>query len=320
VSATTALRFDGKVALVTGAGSGLGKTYALALAARGASVVVNDLGGDTSGANGSSRPAIQTVEEIRVAGGTAVADFGDVTSPDAASHMVETARREFGGLDVLINNAGTLDTAPLVDATEAHIQRTVATHLLGAMFVAQAALPVMLEQGRGRIVSTSSGAVFGSREGTSYQAAKAGIVGLTRSLAVAGAGTDVRANAVLPTAYTRMTSSIADEGFRQFMESRFAPERVASAVLLLSHESFPYSGECFLAGGGRLARMFLGVTQGYVTDDPSPEDFAAHLDQVMDTADATVPGSRIEEFQSYLPRLGYGQDLGNLIAPARGQS
>jgi hypothetical protein len=123
----------------------------------------------------------------------------------------------------------------------------------------------------------------------------------------------VAANAVLPTAFTRMTNTIPPGAFHDFMESRFTPERVAAAVLLLAHESFPYSGECFLAGGGRMARMFLGVTEGYVGDDPAPEDFRDQLKEIMATDGFIVPANRIAEFESYLPRLGFGTDLGRLV-------
>ena len=176
---------------------------------------------------------------------------------------MECALGTFGRLDILVNNAGVLDMAPLLEASDEHIDRTLATHLRGAFSVTRPALRLMLEQGYGRIVNTSSGAVLGSPVGVAYQSAKAGIIGFTRAVALLGKDSNVKANAVLPTAFTRMTDSIPDPAFRAFMEERFVPERVAGAVALMCHETFAPSGECFLAGGGRMARLFLAVTPGY---------------------------------------------------------
>jgi NAD(P)-dependent dehydrogenase (short-subunit alcohol dehydrogenase family) len=211
----------------------------------------------------------------------------------------------FGRVDILVNNAGVLDVAPLLDASDDHIDRTLATHLRGSFSVTRPALRLMLEQGYGRIVNTSSGAVLGSPSGVAYQSAKAGIIAFTRAVALLGKDSNVKANAVLPTAFTRMTDSIPDVAFRAFMEERFVPERVAAAVALMSHESFEPSGECFLAGGGRMARLFLGVTPGYISENGTAEDFAEHLDDVMNSANYIVPADRGEEFASYLPRLGF---------------
>jgi NAD(P)-dependent dehydrogenase (short-subunit alcohol dehydrogenase family) len=310
---TDKMRFDGQVAVVTGGGNGIGRSHALALAARGAAVVVNDLGGDMTGAGASARPAQAVADEITAAGGRAVPNFDDITAPGAGERVVATALDAFGRLDVLVNNAGVLDNAEFLSCPDDVIRRVIDTHLLGTMAVTRAALKPLLEQGYGRIVCTSSGAVFGSPAGLAYQSAKSGIIAFTRAVAQIGAGRGVAANAVLPTAFTRMTSTIPDGPFLDFMESRFTPERVAAAVLLLAHESFPYSGECFLAGGGRMARLFLGVTEGYAADDPAPEDFRDQLKDIMATDGFIVPASRVEEFESYLPRLGFGSDLGQLV-------
>jgi NAD(P)-dependent dehydrogenase (short-subunit alcohol dehydrogenase family) len=308
------LRFDGRVAIVTGAGNGLGREYALSFAARGAAVVVNDIGLELEGSATSARPAAAVVEEIEAAGGRAVASFDDVTKSHGGKAMVDTAIDAFGRVDILVNNAGVLDTAEFLALTDAAIDRVIGTHLIGAFNVTRPALKAMIQNGYGRVVSTSSGAVFGNKDGVAYQAAKSGLIAFTRAVAQVGAPHGISSNAILPTAFTRMTSSIPDVGFRNFMETRFTPGRVAAGLLLLAHEKFEVSGECFLVGGGRMARLFLGVTEGYVTDGPSPEDYLEHLDQIMSTEGFQVPENRLAEFESYLPKLGFGASIsGGLV-------
>lgn len=303
------LRLDGRVAIVTGAGGGVGRAHALALAARGAQVVVNDLGITLGGSEPSAAVAQAVVDEIAAAGGQATADAHSVAEPDAARAIVQTALDTYGRVDVLVNNAGVLDDQLLADVDDAYVDRVLSTHLLGAVTLCRAVWAPMTAQGHGRIVNTSSGAVFGSAGGTVYQTAKAGLIGLTRSLALAGADTGIRVNAIMPTAYTRMTATVPDETFRSFMERTFGPERVAAFALVLASDEVPVSGECFLVGGGRIARAFLGVTEGYISADPSPEDFAAHLEAVMDTTGMFVPVDRASEFNSYLGDLGFGAGL-----------
>ena len=305
---TAPMRFDDRVAIVTGGGNGLGRAHCLELAARGASVVVNDLGGDVSGQGASASPAQRVVDEITAAGGVAVANGDSVITPEGGRAIVQTALDAFGRVDVLVNNAGILDTDDLLQSSDEHIDLTIATHLRGAFSVTRPALSLMLDQGYGRIVNTSSGAVLGSPAGLAYQSAKSGLIAFTRAVALIGKDRGVLANAVLPTAYTRMTDTIPDEAFRSFMESRFSPDRVAATVALLAHESFPHSGELFLSGAGRMARLFLGVTQGYIAEDPTAEDFAEHLDEIMELDGFGVPPDRGSEFASYLPRLGFAFD------------
>jgi NAD(P)-dependent dehydrogenase (short-subunit alcohol dehydrogenase family) len=299
------LTFEGRVALVTGAGRGLGRAHALELGRRGAKVVVNDLGGGVEGLGESLTPARDVANEIIAAGGQAIGNGDSVVTPEGGEAIVEAVLEAFGRLDILVNNAGVLDMAPLLEASDDHIDRTLATHLRGAFSVTRPALRFMLEQGYGRIVNTSSGAVLGSPVGIAYQSAKAGIIGFTRAIALLGKDSNVKANAVLPTAFTRMTDTIPDLAFRAFMEERFVPERVAGAVALMCHESFGPNGECFLAGGGRMARLFLGVTPGFISEEGSAEDFADHLGDVMNADGFIVPADRGEEFASYLPRLGF---------------
>ena len=258
-----------------------------------------------TGLGKSSGPADAVAAEINAAGGEAAANGDSVITPEGGRNIVAAAIEAFGRVDVLVNNAGVLDTADLLQSSDDHIDRTLDTHLRGAFSVTRPALERMLEQGYGRIVNTSSGAVLGSPAGLAYQSAKSGLIAFTRALALVGKDRGVRCNAILPTAYTRMTDSIPDPGFRAFMASKFTPERVAAVVALLAHESFPHSGELFLSGAGRLSRLFLGVTPGYFGQDPTAEEFAAHLDEVMATEGFSVPADRAAEFASYLPQLGF---------------
>jgi NAD(P)-dependent dehydrogenase (short-subunit alcohol dehydrogenase family) len=267
--------------------------------------VVNDLGGGVDGSGASADLGASVVLEIEQLGGTAVANASSVIPPDGGQEIVQTALDRFGRLDILVNNAGVLDTEGFLDASDEHIDRTLDTHIRGVFSVTRPALCIMLEQGYGRIVNTASGAVLGSPVGLAYQAGKSAMIAFTRALALIGADHDVRANAILPTAFTRMTDTIPDEGFRRFMEDRFRPESVAPVVAALAHESVSLSGECLLAGGGRIARLFLGVTDGVISDELTAEEAATALDRVMDTKDFTIPADRAAEFASYLPRLGF---------------
>ena len=317
------IRLDGRVAIVTGAGRGLGRSHALALAARGAAVVVNDLGTSPGGAARLDSPADGVVAEIEAAGGTAVADDHSVAEPDGAATIVDAALERFGRVDILVNNAGITDETPLADSDPAAVGLVLDTHLLGTINMVRSAWSPLADSGGGRIVNTSSGAVFGSVAGTAYQAAKAGVIAVTRSAALAGEGVGVKVNAILPTAYTRLLASIPDDSFRQFMEDRFPPERASELVVVLASDACPISGESLLVGGGRLARLALAVTEGYISDNPSPEDYLAHLDQVLDESRMFVPKDRAGEFTSYLGRLGFAGaddlDSGALSSGPRAQ-
>jgi NAD(P)-dependent dehydrogenase (short-subunit alcohol dehydrogenase family) len=300
-----ALEFEGKVALVTGAGGGLGRAHALALAERGVSVVINDLGTSVTGEGHAVSTADGVVEEITNRGGIAVSNADSVSDVTGCNRMVASALEVFGRLDIVVNNAGILDEAPLAQTTSDHVRRVIDTHLIGTMNVIRASWKELAESGAGRIVNTSSGAVFGSVAGTAYQAAKAGIVAVTKSMAIAGESVGIKVNAILPTAYTRMTASIPEESFREFMRETFGPERVAELVVVLAHESCPVSGECVLAGGGRIARLALAVTEGYISDIATAEDYRTHLDEALDSQAMFVPKDRADEFASYLGKLGY---------------
>jgi NAD(P)-dependent dehydrogenase (short-subunit alcohol dehydrogenase family) len=268
------LRFDGKVALVTGAARGLGRAHALLLARRGARVVVNDIGDPAA-----------VVREITQAGGEAVANGDDVSSPASARAMAELALDRWGSLDVLVNNAG-IGAGSLNDPEVT--ERVLGVHLTGTINLLRVALPVMRQRGYGRIVNTSSGSVFGIPGTGDYAAGKGGVLAYTRVLASELKATpelDVKINAIMPVAQTPLMPVVPDEEFAAMMDAVFAPRKVSPLVALLSHEKCPCSGEAIVVGGGRAARVLMLTTAGYVDEDPTPEGYLAHFDEVMAGAD-----------------------------------
>ena len=300
MSAAT-LDFGGRVALVTGAGAGLGRAHALLLAARGAAVVVNDLGTAVDGRGSSSSAAEAVVDEIRAAGGIAVADHHSVADPRGAEAMVRTARDEFERLDIVVNNAGILRDATIANATPESVDAVLDVHLKGAFNVVRSAWPLMKAQQHGRIVNTSSNSgLLGNFGQSSYGAAKMGLVGLTRVLALEGAKHGITANAVAPMARTRMTEGLVSEEV-----DRLAPELVSPVVAWLAHDSCSVTGETLSAGGGQVARFFVGLTRGW---SPGPrgltvEDVAAHIDEIRDLEGFWVPSAGVEQIQALLGDL-----------------
>jgi NAD(P)-dependent dehydrogenase (short-subunit alcohol dehydrogenase family) len=299
------LRFDNKVAIITGGGNGVGRAHALMFASRGARVVVNDIGVGVDGNGASAVVAQRVVDEINARGGEAIASLDSVADEQSAAQILQSALDAWGRVDILVNNAGVLDTSELTATNQTRDERVLGTHLQGTINVTRAVWDTMVAQGGGTVVSTSSAAIFGSPVGLAYQSAKGGVLAFTRGLATAGRPHSIRVNAVLPTAFTRMTDSIPDPSFNDFMRDTFTPERIAAFVGALAHDSCGVTGEAFLVGGGRVARLVLGVTQGVVLDDPTPESFREHFDSVMANEGVVFPKDRIEEFQSYLGRLGF---------------
>lgn len=255
------LRFEGRVAVVTGAGRGLGRAYAHMLARRGAQVVVNDLGTSVAGTGRDPGTAREVVDEIEGEGGVAVANGEDVSTEAGADSIVATAIDAFGRLDVLINNAGIVAYRRFEDVKIDEFIRHVDVHLVGSFNLSRSAWGHMVRQRYGRIVMTVSSAIFGRPDLVPYASAKAGVVGLGRSLAVAGADNGIRVNMVSPFASTRMwpgSTSLPDaEGKEEWL-----PEQVAQLVAFLAHEECPANGEIYRAAAGRVSRVFLAETTG----------------------------------------------------------
>ncbi|MBB4660643.1 SDR family NAD(P)-dependent oxidoreductase [Conexibacter arvalis] len=292
------VRFDGRVALVTGAGRGIGREHALELAARGAAVVVNDLGGGADGSGADAEPAHEVAAAIRAAGGRAIANLDSVATPEGAAAIVAAAVSAFGRLDMVVNNAGiTLGDWPTM----------VDVHLSGTFYVCRAAWPLMVAQGGGRIVNTTSAAgLFGltvdgphGLDFFAYGAAKMGIVGLTRGLAIEGRPHGIRVNAISPVAHSRLTAWYPDPRVVAWMERHFPAAKVAPAVAALLHDDCPLSGETFSVGGGRIARVFVGETPGVSDVEPTAERVLAQLDDVTDTEGFFVPVDTADEMRAY---------------------
>jgi NAD(P)-dependent dehydrogenase (short-subunit alcohol dehydrogenase family) len=285
------LGFDERVAIVTGAGGGLGRRYALDLAARGARVLVNDVGCAPTGDDASAAPAQAVVDEIRAAGGVAIAEATDVGAAGAGEAIVGACLEAWGRVDAVINNAGIVRPGPLASVGRAAYEAVLATHLHGSIAVAAAAWPHMAAAGFGRIVNTSSSSVFGTDHVSTYVVAKSAMIGLTTSMACEGAGVGIKVNAIMPTAMTRLTAAIPNDELRAVLDERFQPETVSPLVLLLAHADAPCSGAVFAAGGGHFARVALAVGPGLVTADLTPEAVRDAFDTVQDLAGCAFPAA-----------------------------
>ncbi len=291
------LGFDGKVAIITGAGGGLGRQHALLLASRGALVVVNDLGGAVDGSGSDTSAAQRVVEEIRGAGGEAVADTNSVATPEGGEAIVQTALDAFGRVDIVINNAGILRDKAFHNMDASLLDPVIDVHLKGAFNVTRPAWIRMREQGYGRVISTSSAAgVFGNFGQANYGAAKMGLVGFTRVLAVEGAKYGIKANAIAPLALTRMTEDIMGA-----LGEKLDPALVSPLVTYLAHESCEPTGRLFSVGGGRVAEVFIAEAQGYYQPELTPEDVAENWATITDRTDYAVPANLGEETALFLP-------------------
>jgi len=290
------IRFDDRVAVITGAGGGLGRTYALDLAGRGAKVVVNDLGGATDGTGGATSAADQVVKEIEAAGGTAVANYDSVSTPEGGEAIIQTALDNFGKADIVINNAGILRDKSFAKLSDADLGAVLDVHLKGAFYVSQPAFRVMKDNGYGRFLFTASAAgVFGNFGQSNYGAAKMGLVGLMNVLAVEGARSGIQANTIMPIANTRLTQDLLGP-----IAEKLAPETVTPLVTYLVSEQCELTHELFSVGGGRYARVFVGLTKGWNAGPEasvSAEDIGSNLDQIRNQDGYIVPSSIADEMK-----------------------
>jgi NAD(P)-dependent dehydrogenase (short-subunit alcohol dehydrogenase family) len=286
------IQFDDRVVVVTGAGGGLGKTYALEFAKRGAKVVVNDLGGSADGSGASASMADQVVKEISEAGGTAVANHDSVSTPEGGEAIVQSAIDNFGKVDVVINNAGILRDKTFAKLSPQELEIVIDVHLKGVFFVSQPAFRSMKENNYGRFVFTASAAgIFGNFGQSNYGAAKMGLVGLSNVLAVEGAKYNIKSNVIAPIARTRLTENLLGP-----LADNLAPECVTPLTVYLASEANENTHEIYSVGGGRFARIFVGLCPGWMADDGagavvSAEDVKSHIDQIREPENYIIPNS-----------------------------
>ena len=288
------ITFDGRVAIVTGAGGGLGRTYALELARRGARVVVNDLGGAVDGTGADTKAADVVVDEIVAAGGEAVASYDSVSSEEGGAAIVQTALDAYDTVDIVINNAGILRDRSFAKMEIGDVQAVLAVHLEGSFNVSLPAFRVMKEKGYGRFVfTTSASGLFGNFGQANYGAAKAGLVGLSNVIAIEGEKYDIRSNAVAPIAKTRMTEDLLGP-----FADMVSPEHVTPMVIYLCSEANQMTHEIFTVGGGRYGRVFIGTNRGWFAGSdevPTVEDVVANIEEIRDISEPVIPLSNNDE-------------------------
>ncbi len=298
-------RFDGRVAVITGSGRGLGREYALLLASRGGRIVVNDNGSSLTGEGSDAGPAQQVVDEIRALGGEAVACTASVATPQGGKAIVDAALDSFGRIDVLIHNAGNSVFHPLETITHEDFRKVVDVHLFGGFNVVQPAFPHMVKAGYGRVVLTGSiGGIYTMPAVTGYAVSKSGMIGLNNIVAIEGAEHGIRSNIILPGAATRMAEGIDTTGFPPM-----GPEMVAPVVGWLAHEACSISGEMLISAAGRVARAFITESEGVYAPDWTIEKMAQQIDAIRD------PG---RQWTFHPLDNGFGQHLDRSFAMARG--
>jgi NAD(P)-dependent dehydrogenase (short-subunit alcohol dehydrogenase family) len=303
--------FGGQAVIVTGAGRGLGRLYAIELARRGASVVVNDLGGTMHGRGSDASVADHVVKEIEAAGGAAVASHDSVASPEGGDAIVCTAVDRFGRLDAVVSNAGIFHTIGFDELAVDDWRRMLNVHLDGGFHLSQPAFRVMKSQGYGRFVFIASAAgLFGQPNSAHYAAAKAGLLGLTNVIAIEGAQHGILANTVLPFGYSRMVTETVGDREQLSDESSFLhaiePELVVPIVVFLASRDCRFTHHNYSAGAGRYARVFVGLGQGWLAargSKPTVDDIEAHLDEVSATEPFSVPTSIFDEVAELCRRL-----------------
>lgn len=293
------IRFDDRVAVITGAGGGLGKTYALEFAQRGGKVVVNDLGGAADGSGEGSRMADLVVKEITDAGGTAVANYDSVATQEGGEGIIQTALDNFGQVDIVVNNAGILRDRSFAKLSKEELELVLDVHLRGSFWVSQPAFRAMKERNYGRFVFTASAAgIFGNFGQSNYGAAKMGMVGLSNVLAVEGAKNNIKSNVIAPIARTRLTEDLLGP-----LAENVKAECVTPLVTYLCSEQCEETHSIYSVGGGRFARIFIGMGEGYfagVGATPSAEEIASNWAQIHSDANYTIPDSIAAEMQALM--------------------
>jgi NAD(P)-dependent dehydrogenase (short-subunit alcohol dehydrogenase family) len=291
------IRFDDRVAVITGAGGGLGRTYALEFAKRGAKVVVNDLGGASDGSGKGTNMADQVVNDIEEAGGTAVANYDSVATPEGGEAIIQTALDNFGQVDIVINNAGILRDKSFAKLSQAELELVIDVHLKGAFFVSQPAFRAMKDRSYGRFVHTSSAAgIFGNFGQSNYGAAKMGLVGLSNVIAVEGAKNNIKSNVIAPIARTRMTEDLLGP-----LAENVRPDCVTPLTVFLSSEACDTTHSIYSVGGGRYARIFIGMGQGWIKGAGEPatvEEIGANWDAIDSQEGYVVPESIADEMKA----------------------
>lgn len=293
------LDYHGKVVIITGAGRGLGREYALAFAERGAAVVVNDLGTSLVGEGPTtSEPADSVVDEIRSRGGRAVASYGSVATAEDATSAVDMALSEFGRIDTVVNNAGILNMVPFEQSSPEGLLKHLEVHVLGTMNVCKAAWPHLVQQHSGRIVNTVSGGMFGLPRLCEYGPAKGGVFAFTRSLALEAVEHDIHVNAIAPQAATRMlkASGLTPE-LKARLDAIMKPSLVVPGVLYLGHESCTINGETLAVSGGKVCRIGLTYNDGITDPELTPEMIRDRIDEVLDDSTARVWTSAVARYE-----------------------
>jgi NAD(P)-dependent dehydrogenase (short-subunit alcohol dehydrogenase family) len=299
------ITLDNHVAVVTGAAGGLGKAHALLLARYGAKVVVNDLGTLVDGDGSDVTAASAVVDEIKAAGGEAIADTNSVTTPEGGQAIIDAAIAAFGRVDIVINNAGILRDKTFQNMTAEFVDPVFDVHLRGAFNVTRPAWAHFREQGHGRVINTSSAAgVLGNFGQANYGAAKAGLVGLTNVLAIEGAKYHITSNVIAPIARTRMTEDLLGK-----LVDKVAPELVSPLVVWLSSDECQETGRLYSVGGGRVARFFTAMSDGWTRTDGvlTAEDVRDHWDQINDETQFSVPNGIADDFKALRDALRNGQ-------------
>ena len=278
------LRFDDRVAVVTGGGRGLGRAYALLLASQGAKVIVNDAGGSIGGDGTDAGPAEEVVREITATGGTAVASTESVATPEGGKAIIDTALDRYGRIDILVHNAGNVRPASLKEMSYGDFESVVDVHLRGGFHILRPAFPLMCEAGYGSIVLTSSiGGLYGNHGVANYAVAKAGVIGLSNVAAIEGAPHGVKSNVIVPAAVTRMADGIDTSAYPPM-----GPELVAPVVGWLAHESCSVTGEMLVALAGRVARAVVCETPGVYRPTWSTADVGDHIAAIRDASDPVI--------------------------------